>query len=68
MKQSQTVKILNHLKKGYKITPLEALKLFGCFRLGARIWELKKEGYKVASHLVKKNGKYVAEYEMIRRG
>lgn len=33
-----------HLETGAPITPMEALELFGCFRLGARIYELKKEG------------------------
>jgi hypothetical protein len=40
--QSQNMAILSHLKSGKTVTSLEALNLFGCLRLGARISELKK--------------------------
>ena len=33
--------ILDHLKKGMKLTPREALEKFGCFRLSARIFNLR---------------------------
>jgi len=36
--------ILSYLKDGNSITPLDALQLFGCFRLGARIYDLRKQG------------------------
>ena len=49
---TQANKILFHLKKGYSITPLEALKLFGSFRLGARIYELKKRGYLIQKKMI----------------
>ena len=43
---SQCSAILEHLKKGLSITPLEALNRFGCFRLSARIHDLRhKQGY-----------------------
>lgn len=42
MKNSQNTQILKALKKGARITPMDALKRFGCFRLGARIADLKK--------------------------
>ncbi len=44
---SQKEKIKQYLLTGKELTPLEALKMFGCFRLGARVWDLKKEGYKI---------------------
>lgn len=45
------------------VTPLVALHEVGCFRLGARIWELKRDGYDIASELVMTaNGKHVARY------
>lgn len=49
---SQKELILSHLLEGKSITPLEALDLFKCFRLGARIWDLKKEGHDIKSELV----------------
>lgn len=44
---TQKNKIKQHLKKFGKINPLDALGLYGCFRLGARIWDLKEEGMKI---------------------
>jgi hypothetical protein len=66
MKQinSQALAILVALKKGKKITPLKALKEFGCLRLGARIWDLKRMGHKIESDLVERDGKHVAQYYM----
>lgn len=61
---SQTDKILNALESGKKLTPIDALEDFGCFRLGARIHELKKEGYPIKTELTKENGKYFATYSM----
>ncbi len=43
---SQTSRILSYMLEGHSITPLEALDLFGCFRLGARIKDIEKHlGY-----------------------
>ena len=40
---SQQDRILYHLSSGHSITPLEALELFGCFRLSSVIHRLKKD-------------------------
>lgn len=53
---TQTAQILAHLVQGRSITPIEALKIFGCLRLSARIYDLKKAGYKIKSRM-QKNGK-----------
>lgn len=61
--KTQCDEILNHLSAGYAITPLEALKFFGCFRLGARIYDLKKRGYRIGKEMRKtETGKRVACY------
>lgn len=62
---SQSQSILDYLKAGNSLTPLEALRLFGCMRLGARIWDLSKQGYKIKSELQKDNGKHFAKYSLI---
>lgn len=49
-KPSQTKQILEHLKSGRTISPLEALELYGCFRLGARIYELRHGHYDGEHH------------------
>jgi hypothetical protein len=61
---TQASKILRHLVIGYSITPLEALKLFGCLRLGARIHQLRKERWPVKSTMISINGKRVAQYSL----
>lgn len=40
---SQTKQILAYLQSGNSITPLEALNLFGCMRLQARIYDIERE-------------------------
>jgi len=61
---SQTTNILKHLKQGNTITPLEALNKFGCMRLGARIYDLKKKGYNIEPKIVEQDGKHYAEYKL----
>jgi hypothetical protein len=63
---SQTLNIQRHLAKGRSITPMDALKLFGCFRLGARIYDLKRSGWKIAKSTVERNGKRFAQYRMVK--
>ena len=63
-KQSQADQILNHMQQGKPITPIDALNLFGCFRLGARIHELKKSGYPIVTETVNRNGKQFARYSL----
>lgn len=59
----QASKILAYLESGKRITPLDALQQFGCFRLGARIWELRKAGHQIERKMVKVgNGKSFASY------
>lgn len=61
---SQTARILAHLQSGKTLTPLQALRRFGCFRLGARVWDLKRDGHDIRSRLVEIDGKRVARYQL----
>lgn len=45
--RSQCKLILAHLLAGHTLTPLEALRLFGCLRLGGRIFDLRKLGHAI---------------------
>lgn len=64
-KESQKDKILKLLLKGKKITSIDALNLFGCFRLASVIHKLRKEGYIIKAILVMTgNGTNFAEYSM----
>lgn len=67
--QTQQAHILTHLKAGLTLTPLEALNKFGCFRLGARIYDLKQSGHQISKQMVDveaRNGETtrVAEYKL----
>ena len=48
---SQVALILDHLISGKEINPMEALEKYGCFRLGAVIYVLKDEGYKIHTRI-----------------
>ena len=37
----QAMTIMEHLKKHRSITSLEAIELYGCTRLSARVWDLR---------------------------
>ena len=64
--KTQEQAILAHLESGLAITPLEALAKYGCFRLGARIWELKQRGWDIQSCMVKTaTGKRIAKYWLL---
>jgi Helix-turn-helix domain len=68
MSESQKEMILAHLQSGQSITPLDALNLFGCFRLGARIFDLKAEGHSIDMTLEDDgNGKHWARYSLAPR-
>ena len=65
--KTQNQMIREHLEAGHKITPLEALNMFGCFRLGARIADLKKQGMHIETEIVhdKSTGKHWASYHLV---
>lgn len=56
--------ILAHLREK-PITPLEALNLYGCFRLGARIFDLRAQGYNITAEMVDVGGARVAKYRLV---
>ena len=53
-----------HLQSGKSITPLEALNLYGCLRLGGRIWELRNEGHRIDTEMIERHGKRFARYSL----
>lgn len=61
---TQKEQILQHLTEIGPITPIEALEKYGCFRLGARIADLKKEGVAIRTDIVARNGKRFAQYSL----
>ena len=60
---SQAKKILAYMQAGNRITPIDALNLYGCFRLGARIADLRADGHEIKSEFVTTpTGKRVKAY------
>jgi len=55
-------KLHDHLLNGNCITSIEALKKWGCFRLSARINELRNIGIPIVTETIRKNGKSFANY------
>ena len=65
-KPTQEKAILEHLRKFGTITPLEALKICGSFRLSGRIFNLRKQGYRIATETETDGaGKYWARYRLL---
>lgn len=57
--------ILEILKTGRSITQLEALNLCGCFRLAARIHDLRDRGNDIITETITtQSGKKVASYRL----
>lgn len=65
--KSQKEQILDYLKQGRSLTPMDALKMFGCLRLGARIADIKEMGYLVHTEMVhdRRTGKRYASYSLV---
>lgn len=71
MTHNQTAEILSHLKKNGSIEPMDALAQFGSFRLAARIYDLRTQGYQIETVRVqaesgKKYARYVYRGESLR--
>jgi hypothetical protein len=61
---TQTDAIRSHLLSGYSLTSIDALNQFGCFRLAARIDDLRTSGLDIETTKEKKNGKSYARYRV----
>jgi len=71
--ESQNKSIKKHLLSGRTLTPLGALNAYRCFRLSARIYDLKKQGLNIEKEMVEVyypstlNGyKRVARYRLVK--
>jgi hypothetical protein len=48
---TQSESVLHYIREYGDITPMDALTQLGCFRLSARIHELRKLGYNIESEV-----------------
>ena len=60
--------VLAHLMLGKSLTPIDALREIGTFRLGARVLELRQAGYNIITDTVTRNGKRFASYRLAGTG
>lgn len=63
---SQTDAILSALKRGRKLTPYNALNQFRCFRLAARVRDLRERGHDIGSKIIEVGDKRVSLYWLKR--
>jgi hypothetical protein len=62
---SQSEAILAHLQSGESLTAMQALSLFNCLRLGARIHQLREAGHNIQAEIIRtRSGKNVAKYTL----
>ena len=54
---TQKAMVLQHLRRFGSIEPLMALSEYGCYRLGAIIFMLRKDGYNIITTRIKAIGK-----------
>jgi len=50
---TQTERILTYLQEHKTISQREAIDLFGCYRLGARIFEIRELGFSIKKEMEK---------------
>lgn len=62
--ESQSGRILKHMQEGYGITPITALNKYGCFRLAAVVFNLKREGHNIRTTIIRENNKKFARYKL----
>ena len=57
-KITQCDRVLQHLQMGKGITPAQAIKEYGVYRLSAVIYTLKKDGYNIETKMVAHKNRY----------
>ncbi len=63
---TQTQQVLELLRRG-PVTPRDALQEIGCFRLAARVKDLRDQGHEIHSDMRKTDeGKRYAQYTLIK--
>ena len=67
-KRTQETRILEMLRRGDRLTAYTVFVRVGSLRLGARIYDLRRKGYRIERRMVKTaGGAHVAEYSIDRK-
>jgi hypothetical protein len=56
--------VLNELRYG-PLTQQDAIRLLSCYRLAARIADLRADGYPITSEMVSRDGVRFARYRLV---
>lgn len=68
VQETQIEQVLLHLLSGRTITQLEALRLYGSFRLSSIIFRLRDQGYDIRTEMVTiRKGTRVARYSLAEK-
>lgn len=62
---TQIGQIKEHLLAGNSLTPIEALNMFGAFRLAAIVFKLKEQGLNIKTDIISEDNKRFAKYSVI---
>ena len=54
----QSARVLNHLQKYGPISQMTAIEEYGCYRLSARIYDLRRLGYHIEAYTVRGVNRY----------
>lgn len=54
----QCARILTHMQKYGPITQAMAIERYGCYRLSARIYDLRRQGYTISAYTVQGCNRY----------
>lgn len=65
MKQSQNQKILEYLQSGLAITQKDSIRMFDCYRLAARIKDLREQGHDIQES--KGKGERHSTYRLVKK-
>ena len=63
--EAQTEQIYEALMDRRELNPQTALREFGCFRLAARIHDLRDRGIRVRTRMAKRRGRRYAAYSIV---
>ena len=68
IRNSQNRRILFDLLKGDKLTPVDCLQRYGCFRASARMYDLRQRDWNIITTMITlPNGKRVAQYHLAKK-
>lgn len=62
---TQKQMVRNRLEAGKKISPLQALRDFGCMRLADVIYKLRRDGLTIETDTRQQGGKRYAVYRLV---